>query len=1309
MIGLKGMNRQMDLCKLAKACYYLCGLLGLMAILGWKFDVAWMFQLKDNTAPTQFNAAICFVLISIAAWGHANQTLKVTKSAITFSLITFAIAFFTLIQYLLAVDLSIDRLLHIPQEQTFTSHPGRMAPNTALSFMLASSALFWLTLHPKQSKFSLYMIASLISVMLAISAVSVVGYAADIKSSYGWGEFTHMSLQAALGFCLLALGLLLTTIKITRESKQWDFHLSIIVGAVLFSMTLLLTKAIEQYQHSKIARLESDTLNLIERDVNFQWHVDVINFSKSISTGSYFAISQDPKIIANQAIVAAYVDEKKQTYQKIFSRTATNGSLLFMNDMRFHSADADRILETLQVEYTSRFDLNDEQHFALRMPVESKARASEGYLVLLVNYQHWLKRYVKPVLPSGLTISSLNVDPSNRGKYPLNSETEDNKVFPIRIGVLSFAVIFEESFYGNTSSFTSMVFWSGILLTILSVMVSVFAQSSSFKSKTLLAQITAKKRFEEELRKSHMSLKLATRSANLGIWTWDVESGELAWSGQMHEIYQTPKEIIEQGMTYDFWHQSVHPDDIEEASSSLQKAVENRKDWQAEFRLLLNEGEIKYIKATAICYSDVATNKLTVIGANQDITKEKELMQKLAEKSEIAEQNSLAKSKFLANMSHEIRTPMNAVLGIGDLLKATKLNSKQYQYMKLIMGSAQRLMELINDILDISKIEAGELSIEEVCFPLEEVLVDAAKTLATQAHQKGLDFHFFTDHNLTTWVKSDPVRLGQILTNLISNAIKFTEQGEIVVELTASPCEYDSQVFEVELSVADTGIGIAESKLETLFKAFSQADDSTTRKYGGTGLGLSIVKELVELLGGTVKVKSQLGRGTQIAVSLKLAKGSQESSNIVLSEDYEFYLHSDSNVLGSLNCLVIDSHPSNRKWLTDMLHSWQCNVTECESSEAALRLITDNNQRGREFEAMIVESNLNGESGFEFIKKLDELAKAGEIKKPDSILLLNASNLADDLDFCEKFDVKAHLVKPIKQSEVFNAIMSVLGKNPNKSISQFSESRVKSQQSLNILVAEDHEVNSFLVREILEKRGHRVTVVENGRLAVESNDEHQYDAILMDVQMPVMDGIEATEMIRKSQQNSQVCIVGLTARALKEDAETCIQAGMNYYLTKPVDPNELIEVIENDDLRHARHEVKQQLTETQGEEQPLQGDNIEFEAFDQQRALFTTESDIGLLKKMLTMASGFVDEAISEHQRLLKQEEWTALAKKIHKTKGMIASFSKESLTEELEVIINKVEKGELVQVADLVSNANQKIKRLKLEINFYLQKNEEA
>ncbi len=1283
----------------AISCYAITGLLGLLAVVGWKIDVTWMFQFKPNTAPTQFNAAVCFLLLAIAALAYKYKANKLSLVSASASLL---ISSLSMLQYLFAIELFIDQLLHTSQITTFTSHPGRMAPNTALSFMIASSCLFWLVRQPKLSQAALHIIASLISMVFAISVVSVVGYMLDIKTSYGWGEFTPMSLQAALGFCFIAVGLLFTTLQLNKQSKRSDYHLSIIIGAALLSMTLLFTNAISTYQQNKKTALGVDNRDLVERDINLFWKADVIYFSKIASSKIINRDLQDVNLVDNQSIQAVYIKKDKNQYIPLFSREPSIDLSPLLKDRAYSAVSQDKISQTLGVRYSDLFSFNRDKYFALQLPLESSEPLATESLEVLVSYQLWLQRYAMPLLPDGAVIASSEVAES---VPDANQSPVDNKLselFPINVANLRLNLAYQDEFYQNITDITALVFWSGIMLTLLSVIVTFYAQKSRFKSNSLETQMKARKRFEEELRKSHLSLELAAKSADLGIWTWDVTSGELVWTQQMHEIYETPDDVIESGMQYEFWQKSVHPEDIEKAEKSLQQAVENQQDWQAEFRLLLSQGRVKHIKASAICYSDVESGRLTVIGANQDITTEKQLMNKLSDKTDVAEQNSQAKTKFLANMSHEIRTPMNAILGIGDLLKATKLDTKQYEYMKLIMSSANRLMDLINDILDISKIEAGELSIEKVCFPLEEVLADAAKTLANQAHQKGLDYHFFASADLALWVKSDPVRLSQILTNLVSNAIKFTEQGEVVVQLRSTCLDEQQRFIGLELCVCDTGIGIAESKVDSLFEPFSQADDSTTRKYGGTGLGLSIVRELVELLEGTINVESQLGGGTKITIDFKLELGNENYNSMDVSEDYDFYLHSDRNILGSLNCIVVDSHSANRSWLTEILHSWNCNVTACETAKQALDAIKKNNNTVRQFDAIVVESNLPVFSGFDFIKQLSAMHQQGKINKPDSILLLNASNLNEDLEFCKNMQVKAHLVKPIKQSEVFNALMTVLGKNPKKSMIDFPEEKVSVQQSLKILVAEDHEVNSFLVTEILEKRGHSVTVVENGRLAYEENLEYYYDAILMDVQMPVMDGIEATEMIRKGEQNSEVCIVGLTARALKEDAQVCLQAGMNYYLTKPVNPTELIEVLENEDIRSARQLVSQNKKDKKTVKLPVDTD-LEFITFDEERALFTTESDITLLKKMLEMAAGFIDEAIEQHNLLLSEKNWDALAKKVHKTKGMVASFSHESLTQELEFIIEKIEARDFEQVGKLSEEANRRVKRLKQEITAYI------
>lgn len=536
-----------------------------------------------------------------------------------------------------------------------------------------------------------------------------------------------------------------------------------------------------------------------------------------------------------------------------------------------------------------------------------------------------------------------------------------------------------------------------------------------------------------------------------------------------------------------------------------------------------------------------------------------ERTQSLADALEKAEQANRSKSEFLANMSHEIRTPMNGVIGIAELLTRTELTEKQQGYLEMITSSAKTLLALLNDILDLSKIESGKMTLHVEAVNLDEHTGDIIKGLSVTAHSKNLDLHYYIDPNTPRWVDLDPVRLGQVVFNLVGNAIKFTEQGEVNVILgvenvdtiSGSEPEPESGNFTLSLCVEDTGIGIPHELQDKILKPFEQADGSVTRKFGGTGLGLTIVTHLINLMQGTLTLESEEGRGTRITVSLP----------VKASEHQEAYPESVGTFEKQLqHCLVLDDNPVNLRWLHDMIVSWGGQATCCSSVVEALGAFKAAEMSGSPFEIMLIDKNLPEESGFDLVSQINSLS----LPMPNAIVMLSSSQADTDIEQAKVLGIDHYLMKPVKQAEVYNTLLRVIAsEKPPLALEEPVDT--VTEHPLKVLVVEDNYINQRLVQDILMDRGHLVELAENGQIAIDKVREREFDVILMDIQMPVMGGYAATEKIRQLEQDGNtraVTIIGLTANALKGDREKCLSAGMDDYLTKPVMPDLLLGAVE---------------------------------------------------------------------------------------------------------------------------------------------------
>lgn len=651
-------------------------------------------------------------------------------------------------------------------------------------------------------------------------------------------------------------------------------------------------------------------------------------------------------------------------------------------------------------------------------------------------------------------------------------------------------------------------------------------------------------------------------------------------------------------------------------------------------------GQLSWVSTTKAPLRNYRGEVVGTFGISRDITNRKLAEETQARAAAAAEAANRAKSDFLANMSHEIRTPLNAIIGMTELVLDSQLAPIQQDYLQTVLASGETLLRIINQILDFSKIEARRVELEAVPFSVRDVLGDTLKSLAFQAHSKGLELAWHVAPDVPDTMIGDPTRLTQIVMNLVGNAIKFTSDGEVVLRAGSAPAGKD--LVRLNFTVSDTGVGIPEDQQSTIFSAFEQADTSTTREYGGTGLGLSISSRIAELMNGEIWVESQESQGSTFHVELcfGLPPESAEARNRL------------DERLSQLKVLVVDDNETNRLILVENLKAWNVNVTALPSAAEALDYLETNNAN---VNLVITDHQMPQMDGVQLIEQIRKSPDFGDIP----IIVLTSGTRQFELPKLRRLNVSVRLLKPVKPSELKGAIESVVGISEDDQ-EPARKSELASRASLRILLAEDGWANQKLAAGLLEKWGHHVTIANDGQEAVNCVKQETFDLVLMDLQMPVMDGLEATREIRRMREHRghRLPILAMTAHVKVGDEQRCLEAGMDGYLSKPVRQQQ---------LRSAIQEIAAKMeepTHRPNSDSPAEPTSSADQGFDLKLALDSVEGDEELLKAVIDVFFEECPRLVEELGKAIEARDASTMKRVAHTLKGATRIFGFEPVSQ---------------------------------------------
>jgi len=1135
---------------------------GAIVLIGWITGSAPLVQVFPTFAPMQYNAAIGFLLAGVGMLATLANRRFAARTAGT---LVFALGAATLLEYLTGRDLGIDQLLLHDWITVGTTHPGRIAPNTAVCFVLAGLVL--VSGEGRRDSRGDGLKATLAVVVASLGTLAFAGYLTSVPAAYGWGPVNQMSVLTAIGMIALGAGIFARAWQRSTDapgmSPGW---LAGAAGLGGLTTTFCLWQSLYAIQHQRIENHVQDIAATVESRMHDGFGAYARLFDRMADRWA----DQDSTWQVRWADEASQIVGLSGEYVAVrwldaagVERTtrAMPGPVGHAGVVMLDGAAPvllERALSVASPQLAFAGTGAAGPGVVVVAPMVNQDGAARGWITagLRLDYAFprllpadIIDRFRITVREAGREIYRLDAQPDRDERWTATREVElPGTVWQVEVRPTAATVA-----AGHTRTDESVLV-VGLALSLLFASALRFGQQAQRRAeeiavanRVLEREMANRSVIERALRESEQRYRDLTEKSQGFIWIHDFDGRLLTVNpAAAHALGWAPEEMLGRHIR-EFVHEEVRPDIAE-----YLRHIRNHADLRGTVRMCTRTGEVRIWSFNNSRYCE-GERPIWVLANAQDITQLKATEAELAQARDAAVESARLKSEFLANMSHEIRTPLNGVIGMTDLMLGTELTTEQRDYAEMTRASADSLLTIVNDILDFSKIEAGMLAFESLDFGLRNLVESTIEMFAEPAKRKKIELATLVYSDVPDALKGDPGRLRQVLTNLVGNAVKFTLAGEVTVRVIKE-AETDDHAL-VRFSIADTGIGIAEEQQARLFQPFTQADGSTARQFGGTGLGLAISKQLVDRMEGEIGVDSEPGVGSTFWFTAQLEKQPVTAGA------------GDGDVdLAGLRVLIVDDNETNRTVIRHYVTSWGMRPEEAQGGSEALAMLRDAHEGKDPFDLAVMDLMMPGMTGFELARMIKGDAAIAGVR----LVLMPSFGKRGHASDAREAGIAAYLVKPVRQSELHDCLIAVVSDRadpiepPSRLVTRHSLAERSRRPRQRILIAEDNLVNQKVLMAQVSKLGYRADLVNNGEEALAALGRYPYTLVLMDCQMPRLDGYAATGEIRKREGDTRrTPIIAITANALAGEREKCKAAGMDDYLAKPVKQEDLRAIIEH--------------------------------------------------------------------------------------------------------------------------------------------------